>query len=435
MDYTRTVTGAIQSNITLTGITIIYQASNIRRERTGIHATISIGLRQDGHQAMPLDGDTYNVDRREERERLVNSIYKKAAFKTLLDAGEYDPTRMGLDLMLFQRGLWAYEVGTQEGESRSGSLQRIQKPFIIKPYVAEGSGTILFAPPGRGKSWAGMIWAVCVDAGIDTLWPVEQGPAFLVNLERSAESVDVRLGDVNEALGLQRERPILRLDRRGRTLPDIIDGIQRTIKKEGVSMVIVDSLSRAGFGNMNDNDPANKAMDALNSLSPAAWVVLAHTPRGDESHTFGSQMFDAAADVTVQLITDDKSKQDTMGLGFRVEKANDIPKNGVIQQIALDFDWMGLKSIRPAGRFEFPEIGAQRKVSTAEQINEFIQNVGASDATTIADGLGIDRSTVSRTLQSGPYTPSREGKRVVYSVSGQPEAQPEVEPDPQDALF
>ena len=85
---------------------------------------------------------------------------------------------------------------------------------------------------------------------------------------------------------------------------------------------MVDSLSRMGYGNLIDNDPANKAMDALNGLSPAAWAVLAHTPRGDETHTFGSQMFDAAADVTVQLMTDDKTKDDSLGIGLRVDKAN-----------------------------------------------------------------------------------------------------------------
>lgn len=418
MDYNRTPNGAVQSTVQTEGVEVIFQASNIRNERTGVHATISIGFRESGRGAVPLDEDTYNVGRREERERLVNGIYKRNALKAILESSNYDSARMSMDLMLFQRGLWQYEIGSQEAERRGGVTQRSFKPFVINPFVVDGGGTIIFAPPGRGKSWLGMMMCVTVDAGVDFFWPVQQGPALFVNLERSAESVDVRLGDINEALGLPRERPLLRLDRRGRSLPDVIDGIQRTVDKEGVKFVLVDSLSRMGYGNLIDNDPANKAMDALNSLSPASWAVLAHTPRGDESHTFGSQMFDAAADVTVQLMTDDKSKDDTLGIGLRVDKANDIRKGRGILQIALEFDDYGLKHIRKARDFEFLEISSQRKVSTAEQVNDFLRQSGKADAATIADELGIDRSTVAGILRNQEYyvNVGKEGRKTLYGL-------------------
>jgi len=417
LNYSRTLHGGIQSTVDADGMTVIFQASNVRNERTGVHSTISIGFREDGHGAIPLDEDTYNIGRREDRERLVTSIYKKGALKTILEAGNYDQSRMSMDLMLFQRGLWQYEVGSQEGERRGGATQRSYKPFVIEPYVVEGGGTIIFAPPGRGKSWLGMMMCVTVDAGINRFWPVKQGPALFVNLERSAESLDVRLGDINESLGLPRDRPLLRLDRRGRSLPDVIGGIQRTVDKEGVTFVMVDSLSRMGYGNLIDNDPANKAMDALNGLSPAAWAVLAHTPRGDETHTFGSQMFDAAADVTVQLMTDDKTKDDSLGIGLRVDKANDIKKGRGVLQIALEFDDFGLKAIRKAKDFEFLEISAQKKVSTSEQVATFLGQFGKSDAATIADELGIDRSTVANILRNGQYVSlGKEGRKAVYGL-------------------
>ena len=418
MDYNRTASGAIQSLVETDSIEVIYQAANVRNERTGVHATVSIGFREKGRGAIPLDEDTYNVGRREDRERLVNAIYKKEAIKDILAANGYDHARMSMDLMLFQRGLWSFEIGNQEAELRGGAHERTHKAFVINPFVVEGGGTIIFAPPGRGKSWLGMLFCVTVDAGIDTFWPVTQGPALFVNLERSAESVDVRLGDINQSLGLPRSRPLLRLDRRGRSLPDVIDGIQRTVTKEGVSFVLVDSLSHMGYGNLIDNDPANKAMDALNSLSPAAWAVLAHTPRGDESHTFGSQMFDAAADVTVQLMTDDKSKGDTLGIGLRVDKANDIRKDTAFTQIALVFDQYGLNLVRKAKPNEFIEIAAQKKQSTSEQVEEYLSLFGAADAGTIAEGLGLDRSTVTKVLAQERFAQSgKDGRKVLYNLS------------------
>ena len=418
MDYHRTQSGAIQSIVETESLDIIYQASNVRNERTGVHATVSVGFREHGRGAIPLDEDTYNVGRREDRERLVNAIYKKDAIKEILLANGYEHARMSMDLMLFQRGLYSFEIGSQEAERRGGSNERLQKSFVIDPFVVEGGGTIIFAPPGRGKSWLGMLFCVTVDAGINSFWPVTQGPALFVNLERSADSVDVRLGDINQALGLPRSRPLLRLDRRGRSLPDVIDGIQRTVEKEGVKFVLVDSLSRMGYGNLIDNDPANKAMDALNSLSPAAWAVLAHTPRGDESHTFGSQMFDAAADVTVQLMTDDKTKDNMLGIGLRVDKANDISKQRGITQIAIEFDNYGLKFVRQARGNEFVEISSQRKDSTAQQVMNLVRTLGKADAGSIAESIGVDRSTVSSILQNPEYFKAvgKDGRKVVYSI-------------------
>ena len=201
MDYNRTQSGAIQSIVETESLDIIYQASNVRNERTGVHATVSVGFREHGRGAIPLDEDTYNVGRREDRERLVNAIYKKDAIKEILLANGYEHARMSMDLMLFQRGLYSFEIGSQEAERRGGSNERLQKSFVIDPFVVEGGGTIIFAPPGRGKSWLGMLFCVTVDAGINSFWPVTQGPALFVNLERSADSVDVRLGDINQALG------------------------------------------------------------------------------------------------------------------------------------------------------------------------------------------------------------------------------------------
>ena len=395
----------------------MYQASNIRNERTGVHATISIGMRIAGRGAIPFEEDTYNIGRRDERERLVNSVYKKGALSALLTEANYDSSTMSMDLMLFQRGLWEFEIGVQEANRRGGTTNRLKKRFVIDPYVVEGGGTIIFAPPGRGKSWLGMLFCVTVDAGIDKFWNVTQAPAMFVNLERSAESVDVRLGDINQSLGLPRERPLLRLDRRGRSLDDVVDGIQRTVKREGVGLVLVDSLSRMGYGNLIDNDPANKAMDALNGLSPCAWAVLAHTPRGDETHTFGSQMFDAAADVTVQLMTDDKSKDECLGLGLRIDKANDIKRSSKVLQVALEFDSFGLSLIRKAKDGEFIEISTQKKLSAAEQVATLLRQIGKADAATIADELGINRSTVSTILRSDSYTVvGKDGRKVLYGV-------------------
>jgi hypothetical protein len=117
-------------------------------------------------------------------------------------------------------------------------------------------------------------------------------------------------------------------------------------------------------------------------------------------------------------MTDDKSRDDALGIGMRVDKANDIKKGRGITQIALEFDDFGLKAIRKAGDFEFLEIAAQKKTSATEQVADFLAQFGKSDAGTIAEELGIDRTTVAKILTNGKYVSlGKEGRKVMYGLS------------------
>ena len=83
-----------------------------------------------------------------------------------------------------------------------GGLPDIPVDLMLGNYIIKGGGTILFAPPGRGKSWIGLLMACSVDSGVSDVWDVPTARKCLfVNLERSAESVQRRLGLVNTAMG------------------------------------------------------------------------------------------------------------------------------------------------------------------------------------------------------------------------------------------
>lgn len=235
-NYERTPAGAIQRSILIEGTahSLVLLAEDVRKERTGIHAKVTIAV-----DTMRVDADTFNIGRREDRTRLANSALKSPLvsqlaprFKDVLDH----------ELLIFLEGLWDFEIGKNAPERRGGSEARVAPPWLLKPYVLDKSGTILFGPPGRGKSWTAYAIAVMVDSGYQFFYDVVQGPAIIVNLERSAESVDARLADINVCLGLPRERPILRLDRRGRKFADVADAVGRVVKQEGAVLVVLDSL-------------------------------------------------------------------------------------------------------------------------------------------------------------------------------------------------
>jgi hypothetical protein len=168
-----------------------------------------------------------------------------------------------------------------------------------------------------------------------------------------------------------------------------------------------------------DNEPANKAMDAMNALG-CAWVVLAHTPRGDESHTFGSQMFDAAADVTVQLLTDDKSNETALGIGLRVDKANDIRKPKEVDTVSLEFDDFGIKSVQKAEASDFAEIASRREPTLAELIKEYVADRNMASVPLVLEGLQLPeskRSAVSKVLHSSGFEfTEKVGKEAFFRV-------------------
>jgi hypothetical protein len=397
-----------------------FHAKNIRRERNKPYALITVS-----EHGRILDDDDLATTNREERNRLSNSCH------AMLNGSKelYPKDRMQHDMLLFCRSLWEEFIGSSGAVFTHGDFTPSEPSFLLRDYILAHAGTILFAPPGRGKSWTGMAWAVAIHYGLQEPWQTVQTPVLFINLERSEESVSRRLGMVNQTLGLPRDHGMHMMHERGKSLADIYDRAVKTIEREGIGLTVIDSLSRAGTGSLVKDETANKAMDLANGLG-GAWVVLAHTPRGDESHTFGSQMFDAAADLAVQMLTEESEAMDDptgsprLGIGLKVTKANDTAKPP-LRIWTYEFDArFGLTGIRPAHKGEWPEIdGDLASNSPQDRITRHLLSTGEDYATHIAEVLEMDKGNVSRYLQDMERNKKvrrrDEGSRSFFSVLSQ----------------
>jgi len=387
-------------------------AREIRRERTGIHARVDVVV-----NGVTLAYSTFNVEKDEDRVRLGNSAFKQYSQNGL--AVDYPATFLKKDLDLFCDGLWDEQMAVMMPEPMVGVAVRAPPSFLLRPYILKDSGTLIFAPPGRGKSFILLCMAVSLDAGLSVIWPVEQTPVLFVNLERAKRSVEARLGNVNAVLGVSRERPLHTLNARGRGFLDVLEPVQRYVTEHRIGCVFLDSLSRAGMGDLNENQPANKIIDALNELG-TAWLALAHTPRNDPSHIYGSMHFEAGADILVRQLSQQDSHEAPLGIGLDLDKANDIPKFPM-RILALEFDAAGLTGLRPAKVGEFPEVEGGGKVSLAHEVREYLLQVGASTATQIAKALGRNRSNLSGLLVRDHQFAAiaRKQNQVYYGVRGE----------------
>lgn len=215
---------------------------------------------------------------------------------------------------------------------------------LVDGLAVVGGGTILFGPPGKGKSQTCLLLAISVDAGLSDVFPVRQAtPTLYINLERSAESMAARLARCNSALGLPEGRPLRFLNARGKALPDIIQRVREAIREHGIGLVVMDSISRAGLGDLNDNRTANAIVDMLNSLG-ISWIGIAHTPRDDDKHVYGSVHQEAGADVMARIVSENISVNDIRAT-ITITKANDFRASGEMN-ILLRFDHNGLREAK-----------------------------------------------------------------------------------------
>ena len=387
---------------------IAFKAEALRAEKTGLHGKAVIT-----YDHSPLSWSVFNLERAEERTRLSNAAFKqlKGAIK------DYTEADLRRDFDLFCAGLWEFYLSRYIPELIYGVDNPPPLSFALEPYIVDGGGTIIFSPPGRGKSYTGLLWAQSINAGVNKFWNIKQRPVMFINLERSKDSITRRLAFVNKILGLPAATPLLILNARGKSLSEVMHSCRQAIRQFKIKVIMLDSISRAGFGDLTENRPATTVIDALSSLCET-WLALAHTPRQDEGHIFGSVHYDAGADIVVKL-SSEVADSGTLGIGYEIVKSNDIRYfNQAIW--TFEFDDNGLSSIRRARPFEFPEVESKTKKSTMDTIKDYIfaQDEADASATEIADSTGLNRGQVARLLcQSGKFVQTRKvGKSVFYGV-------------------
>jgi len=386
-----------------------FKAENLRKERTGLHGKATILYKYE-----PLSWSVFNLERSEERTKLAKAAFQrlKPEIKT-----QYPEAILKQDLDLFCSDLWSFYLSHFTPELVYGDEEVTPLTFYLKPYIMQGGGTIIFAPPGRGKSNTALLWAQSINTGVDKFWSVQQSPVLVINLERSKRTLERRLSCVNKILGLPAVTPLRILNARGQSLSDIIATCKKAIKQFDIKIVILDSISRSGFGDLTENRPVNAIIDALSALCET-WVALAHTPRADETHIYGGVMFEAGADIVIKL-SSAISTNGTLGLGYEITKANDI-SYGKIKMYAMEFNENGLYNFRDARPYEFPEIEGQVKKPMIQAMIDYLLDQDKADATAseIAEALGFNRGNVANALRnSGQFMQTRkDGKYVYYGV-------------------
>jgi hypothetical protein len=210
------------------------------------------------------------------------------------------------------------------------------------------------------------------------------------------------------------------MNARGKSLHEVEEAVSRSVKEEGVTVGFLDSISRAGYGDLIDNRVANQTIDIMNGLFPS-WVGIAHSPRNDASHMFGSMHFEAGADIIVQLLTEYQDNR--IGVGMQVVKANDMQRPP-LGSLGYEFDDYGVTRIWTPDIQDFPEllaITAQRGGLT-DEVKLFLKGNGEANADDISKAIMRSRGAVAKLLAASDQFSivRREGHKVFYDIVDSP---------------
>jgi hypothetical protein len=394
---------------------LIFRADELRRERTGIHGRITISL-----DTTLLAYSTFNVGRSGERKTLANDAHNLLTVGGVVakDDGEpYSRDHLRHELDLFCIQVWPQMLDAIQPEMVEGDNMSHAIEFLAHPHVISGGGTIMFGPPEATKSTTAIINAIAVDEGLNGIWDTKQRNTLFVNLERSSESIQRRIGASNAALGLDPHRPLRVLNARGRSLGDVYDSIQRYVDTENIEFLVLDSLSRAGMGDLIDNKDVNNTADRLNLLCPT-WLSIAHTPRADTSHVYGSVFWEAAADIMLQAIATEKD--DGVVVALKVTKANDMRKPP-IKCLAYQFDEYGLKTVAVTSIAAHPELLEDIKLNLEQEVMAYLlsADMGKASVNDIADALDKKARTIQRMLKGNKkfLEVGKDQKTPLYGVA------------------
>jgi hypothetical protein len=259
-----------------TGAAVIYRAEHIRSERTGIHANVSIAFND-----VTLAYDTFNVSRNEERTRLVKSAYPALGVKY---TETYPQQFMKQDIDLFCHDLWDCWQERDPAEEIVIDLEdEIQPPeWLLEPLVLKDQPNIIFGQRSAAKS----LGALIIHATIQLQWadnpfklkpPQHWAESLYLDFERNSAMARYNLGRLQR--GMELPSLSIHYKRLSGPLARNVEWVRHYLREHTtIKMVIIDSLTAACGGNLNDTGPASDFFDAERTLHTTS-MILAHTSK------------------------------------------------------------------------------------------------------------------------------------------------------------
>lgn len=280
-------------------------------------------------------------------------------------------------------------------------VQQRETRWLLYPYVEYGGPTVLFADGGTGKSVLALMMAYSVATG-KSLLGKPQGPpqnVLYLDWETDAETHAERLQAIHDAYAFGEDCPRIRHKRMIGGLADSSSQIRAEIHGRKIGMVVIDSLSLASGGPLEESATATAFFDVARSLK-CCILAITHISKGlqqsgnQRANPFGSIFWSNNARVGWFVESVREEGDDTVVLRFEHAKSN----NGRYHRqhgYRLVFHNVGKPgnerlagiTIQPVNLAEVPEFA--EKLSWNQRIAAVLAH-GKLTTAEIAEELGID---------------------------------------------
>ena len=395
------------------GDTLSFRMRDIRNEKTGTHAFVGVMLNKDA-----LEADDFNVKRIDARKRLATAAYDHMGSIPKAAITKEELQHLLLEFCLTAPGVYEERRFTVEEIDPTDEI--VPVTWGLWPYCIDGGGTIAFGPPQSGKSMLCQIMAVCLAQGNGSIWNIPMSrPVLYINLERPKHTMISREADIRKALGVTTKSGVTYLHARGASLSVINRTVTRFVTEHPNSIVVQDSISRAGQGSLKEDEVANKIIDQLNSWG--TWIGIGHAPRATTDHSYGSIHFEAGQDIGVKVGSETRGNK--VGIRMEITKMNDA-RMPAPEYYALVFaeDGSGLVGFERSNERAFPELAMAQKETDVQKIIRVLReqtNEQKADASFLSHWTGIARENVVRALGSTDLFTKMEmiGRKQLYGLA------------------
>lgn len=205
--------------------------------------------------------------------------------------------------------------------------------FRIEPIAFDGLPVIWFGKGGSGKSLTALTAAISMQADIGLLpLPLTPGPVLYCDWELDAETWGEEVRLLCAGIGL--DIPPIHYRACLTPLYHEADAIGRYIDREGIEVVIIDSLGAACGADKNSQEVATRMMTGIRSWGATA-ICIDHIAKADDASTpYGSTYFETSARATWRF--KGAVQENTHFVSVNLEKSN----LGRYKPVHLKFDFV-----------------------------------------------------------------------------------------------
>lgn len=283
------------------------------------------------------------------------------------------------------------------------------------PMLPVGETTFCYGDSESLKSTLVQAIGCCIQQGAPLPWgprPLEQLQVLYCDWETNEVVLASRVRRLALGMGLEARvnmtyRGTLRTRNATplRTLADEAGNLREQIQREGIGLVIVDSIGFAVDGKLVDDDVARGAMAALRQL-PCTRLVVAHISKessrqgGGRVDPFGSTFFRAGIRSGFEVRRSEEDTFEGADIGIYHWKSND---GAHVKPFGLRVSFEpndGPIHIERQDLAEVPDLAM--RTSLATRLRQLLAHGGARTIIDLADQLDAKPDTVKHALQRMP---------------------------------